>query len=137
MESRIQYCTTADGVSIAYCEAGEGTPFIEALGPSNIELEWRDWEWHRIMAARRRLIRFDSRGSGLSQRDVTDFSVEAMALDIGAVADALGLQRFALYGEMWPAPVLISYAAQHPERVSHLILFAGFARAAEFYGFPG
>ena len=68
---------------------GRGTPFIEARSPSNIQLEFRDWEWHRIMAARRRLIRYDCRGSGLSQRDVTDWSVEAMALDIGAVADAL------------------------------------------------
>ncbi len=136
MEPRIQYCKTSDGVSIAYCEAGEGTPFIQVLGSSNIELEFRAWEWHRIMAARRRLIRYDCRGSGLSERDVTDFSVEAMALDIGAVADALGLQRFALHGEMWAVPVVIAYAAQHPERVSHLVLFGGFARAAEFYQIP-
>ena len=93
MEPRIQYAKTSDGVSIAYCEAGEGTPFIEARSPSNIELEFRDWEWHRIMAARRRLIRYDCRGSGLSQRDVTDWSVEAMALDIGAVAVGLSSPR--------------------------------------------
>jgi class 3 adenylate cyclase len=137
MEPRIQYCKTSDGVSIAYCEAGEGTPFIEVLAPySNIELEWREWEWHRIMAARRRLIRFDNRGSGLSQRGVADLSLEGMALDIGAVADALGLQTFALYGEMFAAPVVIAYAARHPERVSGLIFYAGFARAPEFYGLP-
>jgi len=140
MEPRIQYAKTSDGVSIAYCEAGEGTPFIEVLGLSNIELEFRDWEWHRIMAARRRLIRFDWRGSGLSQRDVADFSVEALALDIGAVADALGLQTFVLYGETWPVPTpvpaVISYAVQHPERVSHLIVLGGCARAAEFYEIP-
>jgi len=136
VKPQIRYCTTNDGVSIAFCEAGEGTPFIEVLWLSNIELEFRDWEWHRIMAARRRLIRFDHRGSGLSQRDATDFSVEAMALDIGAVADALGLQKFALESEVWGVPVAIAYAAEHPERVSHLILFAGFASAAEFYEIP-
>ncbi|MGB2695670.1 MAG: adenylate/guanylate cyclase domain-containing protein [Dehalococcoidia bacterium] len=136
MEPRIQYTKTSDAVSIAYCEAGVGTPFIEDLWTSNIELEFRDWEWHRIMAARRRLIRFDHRGSGLSQRDAADLSVEAMALDIGAVADALELQTFALEGEVWGVPVAIAYAATHPERVSHLILFAGYASPAEFYEIP-
>ena len=137
MEPQIRYCTAADGVSIAYCEAGEGTPFIEVLAPySNIELEFREWEWHRIMAARRRLIRYDSRGSGLSQRDVIDLSIDAMALDVAAVADALGLQTFTLYGEMFAGPVAIAYAAQHPERVSRLITYAGFARGPEFYEIP-
>ena len=136
MEPRIQYAKTSDGVSIAYCEAGEGTPFIEALWLSNIELEFRDWEWHRIMAARRRLIRFDHRGCGLSQRDVPDLSVTAMAMDIEAVVDALGLQTVALESEVWGVPVAIAYAAAHPERVSHLVLFAGFANGAEFYEIP-
>jgi len=137
VEPRIQYGKTADGVSIAYCESGEGTPFVEAYAPfSNVELEWRDWEWHRIMAARRRLIRFDNRGAGLSQRDVGDFSLAAMALDIGAVVGALALETCVLYGELCGAPVAIAYAAQCPERVSHLILFAGYARAAEFFEIP-
>src|SRR3990172_33965 len=84
-EPRIQYAQTSDGVSIAYCEAGEGTPFIEALWLSNIELEFRDWEWHRIMAARRRLIRFDHRGCGLSARDGPDLLVPTKGLGNGAV----------------------------------------------------
>ena len=137
MEPRVRYATTSDGVSIAFCQGGEGTPFIATYAPlSNIELEWRDWEWHRIMAARRRLIRFDNRGAGLSQRDVGDFSLEAMALDIGAVVDALALETCALYGELCGAPVAIAYAAQCPERVSHLILFGGYARGADFFAIP-
>jgi class 3 adenylate cyclase len=138
MEPQIRYCTTEDGVSIAYCEGGEGTPFVSVVSPlsSNIELEWRDWEWYRVMAARRRLIRFDNRGAGSSQRDVPGFSTEEMALDIGAVADALALDRFVLHGELWAAPMTIAYAAKHPERVSHLSLFAGFARAEELFEIP-
>ena len=137
MEPRIQYATASDGVSIAYCEAGEGTPFVEVYGPcSSIELEFRDWEWHRIMAARRRLIRFDPRGSGLSQRAVTDFSVDAATRDIGAVADALGLERFALFGQVWSVPPIVAYAARYPERVSHLILYAGYARAVDVFAIP-
>jgi class 3 adenylate cyclase len=138
MEPRIRYCTTEDGVSIAYCEGGEGTPVVSVAGlqASNIELEWREWEWCRIMAARRRFIRFDNRGTGSSQRDVSGFSVDEMALDIGAVADALTLDRFVLYAELWGVPMAIAYATKHPERVSHLILFGGFARWEELYEIP-
>jgi class 3 adenylate cyclase/pimeloyl-ACP methyl ester carboxylesterase len=138
MEPEIRYCTTEDGVSIAYCQGGEGTPFISvsSLQASNIELEWREWEWYRIMAARRRLIRFDNRGTGSSQRDVPGFSLEELTLDIGAVADALSLDRFVLYGEVWSVPMTVAYAAKHPERVSHLILFGGFARWEELFEIP-
>jgi class 3 adenylate cyclase len=138
MEPQIRYCTTTDGVSIAYCQGGEGTAFISVAAPvsSNIEVEWRDWEWYRILTARRRLIRFDNRGAGSSQRDVPGFSIEEMALDIAAVADVLTLDRFVLHAELWGVPIAIAYAAKHPERVSHLILFAGFARAAELYEIP-
>ncbi len=138
MEPNIQYATTADGVSIAFCEAGEGTPFVSMQPPpwSNIEAEFRAWEWHRIMASRRRLIRFDSRGSGCSQRNVADYSVEAMALDIAAVADALRLDQVALFAELHAAPAAIAYAARRPERVSHLILHDGFADARAFFDMP-
>jgi class 3 adenylate cyclase len=138
MEPEIRYCTTEDGVSIAYCQGGEGTPVIAVQSPlySNIELEWRDWEWYRVMTARRRLIRFDNRGVGSSQRDVPGLSIEELTLDIGAVADALTLDRFVLYAESWAVPIAVAYAAKHPERVSHLILFAGFARAEELYEIP-
>jgi len=138
MEPQIRYCTTEDGVSIAYCEGGEGTPMVGVTEVpfSHIELEWRDWEWYRIMAARRRFIRFDNRGGGSSQRDVAGFSLDEMARDIGAVADALKLDRFALYGEFWAVPIVIAYAARHPERVSHLIVFSGFASAVEMHQIP-
>jgi class 3 adenylate cyclase len=138
MEPNIQYATTEDGVAIAYCEAGEGTPFVSTnQSPwSNIEAEFHEWEWHRIMASRRRLIRFDNRGSGSSQRNVADYSVEAMALDIAAVVDALKLDQFALYADSYVAPAVIAYAARNPERVSHLILHDGFASGEEYFGSP-
>ncbi len=138
MEPHLRYATTADGVSIAYCEAGAGTPFVAAHVPpfSNIEVEFREWEWYRIMASRRRLIRFDTRGSGCSQRDAADYRVDAMALDIAAVVDALGLDRFVLYGEQHGAPVAIAYAARNPERVSHLVLHDGAASGEEYFAHP-
>ena len=138
MDARIHYATTRDGVTIAYTEAGAGTPFLEIQPPpySNIEVEFRDWEWHRIMASRRRLIRFDNRGSGLSQRDVDDYSLDAMVSDVEAVVDALDLPPFVISGEQHAAPVAIGYAAKHPERLTHMTLLCGYADAASFYDIP-
>ncbi len=138
MEPLIQYATTSDGVTIAYAEAGTGTPLVAIQPPpyANIEVEFRDWEWHRIMASRRRLIRFDNRGSGLSQRDVEDYSLDAMVSDVEAVVDALDLPPFVISGEQHAAPVAIRYAAKHPERLSHLALLCGYANAGSFYDIP-
>ena len=72
------------------------------------------------------LVRYDSRGSGLSDRDVSDFSLDAMMLDLEAVVDRVGLKKFALYGQIQSGPVATAYAARHPERVSHLILWCSY-----------
>lgn len=135
---QIRFATTDDGVSIAYCEAGEGTPYLSLYPPpwSNIEVELREWEWHRIMASRRRLIRLDTRGSGSSHRGIEDYSVEALALDIAAVADAISLDRFVLSAEGQAAQMAIAYAAAHPDRVSHLIIYDGFVKSAEHFSTP-
>jgi class 3 adenylate cyclase len=139
MEPRIQYAQTADGVSIAFWTLGEGTPFVEMpISPySHIQLEWQVPEWRRQYertAQKRKLIRYDGRGAGLSDRDVSDFSLDAQVLDLDAVADHLGLERFALFGGFSLGPVAIAYTARHPERVSHLVLWCTWARASEAYG---
>jgi class 3 adenylate cyclase len=134
-EPEVRFCSAADGVKIAYCDCGEGTPVLSAAYFNNIEVETR-WEWHKILASRRRNIWFDARGAGSSQRQVPGFSLDEMTLDIGAVADELGLEKFALFAWMWSTPAAIAYAAKHPERVSHLVLFAGFARAADMLRIP-
>jgi len=69
-----------------------------------------------------RVVRYDGRGFGLSDRDVTDWGLEARVQDIEAVVDALGLERFALYAFSAGGPAGIAYAAKHPDRVSHLVL---------------
>src|SRR5205814_10527867 len=74
------------------------------------------------------LIRYDERGTGLSDRDVEHMSCEYWASDLETVVEATGLDRFALLGISQGGPAAISYAARHPERVSHLILYATFAR---------
>ncbi len=141
MEPRIQYAKTSDGVSIAYWTLGEGTPLVFAptiLG-SHIQQEWQ-WPGYRALfealARRRKLVHYDSRGSGLSDRDVTDFSLDAHLLDIEAVTDRAGLERFALFAPLFAGPLGIAYAARNPQRVSHLLLWASYARASDYFGLP-
>jgi pimeloyl-ACP methyl ester carboxylesterase len=73
-------------------------------------------------------VRYDERGCGLSDWNVADFSLDAWVGDLEAVADQFGTQRFALMGVSQGASVAIAYALRHPERVSHLILYGGYAR---------
>jgi class 3 adenylate cyclase len=83
------------------------------------------------LARKRKLVRYDGRGSGLSDRDVADYSLDALMLDLEAVVDRTGLESFALWGVVDSGPVAIAYAARHPERVSHLILWCTYARGSD------
>ena len=141
MEPRIQYATTADGVSIAFWTLGEGMPLVQmpALPWSHIQLEWQISEWRRWyerLAEKRMLVRYDGRGAGLSDRDVADYSLDAHMLDMEAVVDCIGLQRFALFGFFHSGPAAIAYTARHPERVSHLVLWCSYARGSDFLQSP-
>jgi hypothetical protein len=88
MEPRIQYAQTADGVSIAFWMLGEGMTFVYMpTAPwRHIELEWQDPEqrrWYERLAQKRKLVRYDGRGAGLSDRDATDYSLDALVRDLG------------------------------------------------------
>jgi class 3 adenylate cyclase len=133
MAPKVRYTQSFDGLHIAYCEIGEGAPLVvmPSTPLTHVQLEWgmqdlRTW-YERLVAAGHRLIRYDSRGMGLSDRDVQDFSIQAQMSDMDAVAAALDLQRFALYASMDQAMVAIAWAAANPDRVSHLILWCGWA----------
>jgi class 3 adenylate cyclase len=136
MEPRIQYAQTADGVNIAFWTLGEGTPLVEmpSMLFSHIQLEWQIPEvrrWYERLSEKRKLVRYDCRGSGLSDRDVADYSLDAFVLDLEAVVDRLRLERFALFGTAYTGLVAIAYAAGHPERVSQLLLFCSWARTRD------
>jgi class 3 adenylate cyclase/pimeloyl-ACP methyl ester carboxylesterase len=134
MEPRIQYATTTDGVSIAFSTIGEGPTLVmppPALPWSHLELEWQIPDWRHFyehLAERYRVVRYDSRGAGLSDKQVTDVSLEALIRDLDAVVDRLAIDRMALFGTFYTAPLAIAYAARHPERVSHLVTWCGFSR---------
>jgi pimeloyl-ACP methyl ester carboxylesterase len=139
-EPRIQYAQASDGVSIAYWTLGDGTPLVHLfLLASHIQLEWELEEcrhWYERLAENRRLVRYDTRGMGLSERNVTEHSLDAWVLDLEAVVDRLGLEQFALLGLMSSGPLAIAYAARHPERVSHLLLWSTFARGSDWLASP-
>jgi pimeloyl-ACP methyl ester carboxylesterase len=130
MEPRIQYCTTSDGVSIAYSDTGEGRPIISMPVPgfSHAVLGWEMYSVvQRPLADKFHLVAFDARGSGMSDRTAVDFSVDALLKDLEAVIERSGFESFTLASWISGTPVAIKYAAMHPERVSHLILCDGYA----------
>ncbi len=140
-EPRIQYAKTTDGVSIAFWTLGKGTPLAYMPHPifSNIQFDWQlpaARSWYERLAEKRMVVRYDGRGTGLSDRDVTDFSLETFILDLEAVVAHLGLKRFALLGSIDGGAVAIAYAARHPERVSHLLLWCSYARTSDLLGTP-
>jgi pimeloyl-ACP methyl ester carboxylesterase len=141
MEPRIQYATAADGVNIAFWTMGEGRPVVwmMPLPFTHVQLEWQFPElrrWYEQLAQRRKLVRYDGRGSGLSDREVTDYSLDAHLLDLEAVVERLGLEQFDLFAIYHSGPVAIAYAARHPERVSHLVLWCSWARGSDIARSP-
>lgn len=131
-KQRVKFCTSADGTQIAYATIGEGVPVLKA--PSyltHVEYEWSNTFWGPFLsefANSSQLIRFDQRGNGLSDWDVGRISPDAITEDMEAVVEASGLDRFALLGISQGAAFSVRYAAQHPEKVSCLILLGGYLR---------
>jgi pimeloyl-ACP methyl ester carboxylesterase len=93
---------------------------------------WRPWLEH--LGRHGTLVRYDQRGSGLSDRDVADISFEAWLSDLETVVDAAGLARFTLLGMSQGAAIAIAYAARHPERVARLVIYGGFATGRRLRG---
>jgi len=131
LKQEIRYCKAPDGVRLAYATVGAGPPLLKSahwLG----HLEY-DWEFPIMrpfllgLAKDRTLIRYDARGNGLSDWDVRDISLDAWVSDMEAVVDAVGFDRFPIIGFSQGCTVSIAYAVRHPERVSHLVLYGGFA----------
>jgi class 3 adenylate cyclase len=140
MDQQIRFCTAPDGVQLAYAVLDDGprTTVYAAGFPAHLEQEWTRPSSRTLLqtlAAGSRLIRYDMRGCGLSDSDVSVFSLETLAEDLGAVADAAGAETFVLLSMgMLGAPTAITYAAAHPDRVSHLVICSGFACGARLAG---
>ena len=128
---KIQFCSAEDGVRIAYATIGKGLPIVKAANWfSHLEHDWSSPIWSplfRELALDHHFIRYDERGNGLSDWNVDDISFESFVTDLETVVDTCGVEKFALLGISQGASVSIEYAIRHPERVSHLILFGGYA----------
>jgi pimeloyl-ACP methyl ester carboxylesterase len=131
MDQQIRFCTTQDGVRIAYCVHGEGPPLVFVRGwTSHLHVFWDDPYYRAYFEALARaftVVRFDMRGNGLSDRDIPPVDLATMVADVEAVTDTLSLDRMVLYGQCFGGPAAVAYATAHPERVSHLILDGTYA----------
>src|SRR3712207_6008363 len=129
----IRFARSADGTGIAYAVHGSGPPLlIDACWLSHLQFDWQSPVWRHYLRELGRIatvIRYDERGHGLSDRGVTDHSLEARVADLEAVADDARLDRFALLAMAQGGPVAIEYAARHPERLSRLIFYGSYAGA--------
>ncbi len=131
IDQEIRYCRTSDGARIAYAVTGEGTPIVRSLGWfTHLEVEWSSplgrAFWQRL-SRNHRLIRYDGRGIGLSE-STTEFSAETRLKDLEAVVDAAELKQFALVATSEGSRTALRYAASHPDRVTHLILYGSSVR---------
>lgn len=131
---------TSDDVRIAYASIGAGLPLVKASNwLTHLDFEWESplWRhWWRELSRHHRVIRYDERGNGMSQRDVPHVSFETWVRDLEAVVDVVGLERFGLLGISRGAAIAIAYTVRHPERVSHLVLYGAFASGLKYRGTP-
>jgi pimeloyl-ACP methyl ester carboxylesterase/DNA-binding CsgD family transcriptional regulator len=126
----IHQTITRDGVRIAYWSLGTGEPTLVILPTpqsSHIAIEWENEHLQALyegLAASRHIVRFDSRGTGLSERSISEITMDGLHADIEAVLKDLKLERVAFLGQMTSCAVALSFAAKHPEMVSHCLLWA-------------
>ncbi len=132
LHQHVHFARAPDGAQIAWASIGKGSPVLQAPHwLSHLEYDWRSAVRSPLLdelARHCRLVRFDQRGNGLSDWDVDEISEEAMVADMAAVADAAGLERFALLGMSQGCAHSIRYALMHPERVTCLVLCGGYVR---------
>jgi len=138
LRQEIRFCRAQDGVRIAYATVGEGPVLVKAANwLSHLEVDWNSPVWSHFLAElcrHHRLVRYDERGTGLSDWKAEEMSFEAFVADLEAVVEAAGLGRFALIGVSQGCAISVAYAVRHPERVTHLVLMGGYVRGWRLRG---
>jgi pimeloyl-ACP methyl ester carboxylesterase len=138
VKQHVRFCTATDGVRLAYAVHGSGLPLVRvATWLTHLEFDWESpvWShWLRRLGERHTLVRYDERGCGLSDSGIGEPSADVWVGDLETVIDAVGLERFALLGVSQGAAIAVAYAARHPDRVSDLVLYGGYARGRRFRG---
>ena len=137
VEPQVSFVRTKDGTSIAYYDVGDGLPVVWMDMPySHLQYEWRQDQSGdgllALVASQARLIRYDHRGFGLSDRECTDCSFDGYVQDLETVVERCGVTSFVLLATRGPTtPIAIEYAVRHPDRVAALIIFNAAASAPE------
>ncbi len=141
VEQDIRFCITPDGVKIAYSTIGEGPPVVLVSNwLTHLELDFQIPTRRlliEMLARNFRVIRYDARGSGLSDREVDEFSLEASFRDLTTVIEDLSLERTSLIGQSQGAAIAAVFAARNPQRVTKLILSGGYVRGRRMRGSEG
>jgi pimeloyl-ACP methyl ester carboxylesterase/DNA-binding CsgD family transcriptional regulator len=138
---RIRYLRTGDGVRLAWAEAGRGPVLVKAANwLTHLDYDWESpvWRhWIHFFTEHFRFVRYDERGCGMTDWEVGDLTVGRWVEDLESVVEAADVREpFALLGISQGAAVCIAYAVRHPERVSHLVLYGGYARGTYHRGEP-
>jgi DNA-binding winged helix-turn-helix (wHTH) protein/pimeloyl-ACP methyl ester carboxylesterase len=131
-DPEVKFFTTSDGVRIAYTLGGSGPPLVRAIDWLNhLDFEWKNpfqRQWISRIMKHHTVLRYDQRGSGLSDWTIQDFSFERTVQDLEELIEACGLDQIVLHGGCQGGTAAMAYAARHPERVTKLILVGAFAR---------
>lgn len=129
---QLRFCRGAGTHRLAYSVVGQGPTMVVPPGwVSHQELMWSDPDFsgfYGALAAHHRVVTYDKHGTGLSDRDRTDLSLDADVADLERLVDEVAGDRFVLFSSSMGGPLAVAYAARHPDRVSHLIVHGGFAR---------
>ena len=133
MAQSIRYLKTRDGVRLAWAALGRGPTLVKAanwLSHLTYDLESPIWRhWIEFLTQHFRLVRYDERGSGMSDWEVADLSPARWGEDLEAVIEASEAgEQFVVLGISQGAAAAITYAVTHPERISRLILYGGYSR---------
>jgi pimeloyl-ACP methyl ester carboxylesterase/DNA-binding CsgD family transcriptional regulator len=138
VNQEVRFCTAPDGIRLAYAVHGRGPPLVRvATWLTHLDTDWESPVWRHWLATlgeRHTVVRYDERGCGLSDSEVGDISLDTWVADLEAVVDAVGVDRFTLVGVSQGAAVAVGYAAAHPERVTDLVLYGGYARGRRHRG---
>lgn len=133
VDQQLGVATSSDGTQIAYALSGDGPPVVYVLGwMTHLEMGFNSPVYDneqlvRMTSRNHRFLRYDGRGFGMSQRNVDDFSLAARVADLKAVVDDAGFEQFHILAASSGGPVAVAYTAQHPDKVTGLVLGSSFA----------
>jgi pimeloyl-ACP methyl ester carboxylesterase/DNA-binding winged helix-turn-helix (wHTH) protein len=137
-KQKISFCRSKDNVSLALASVGTGTPLIKTANwLTHLEFDWESPVWSPLLhwlASKSRLVRYDGRGTGLSDMNIEEISFSSFVSDFDAVADATGFEKFNILGISQGAAIAIDYVVRHPERVSKLIIAGGYGQGRNIRG---